>query len=428
MVLHLPPALSYRRAMCSCMIRSLPQSRENRQLSVDLPEPDADEAAHSRRLAALIREEIATSGPMPFARFMDRCLYAPGLGYYSAGRLKFGAAGDFVTAPELGVLFARCIARELAPVMRAIGNDAIFFELGGGSGAFAHDCLLELQALDALPRYYWLLEPSADLRERQRKYLCEVLSPELFARVEWLDRPPLLPWSGALFANEVLDALPVTRFAINDGHAFEEHVAVDAYGAFECIYRPADPLVSGAVRHLERKLGAPFANGYRSEALPQLPWWIEAIAGTLRRGAALFVDYGYPRREFYLAERRDGTLMCHYRHRAHADPLMLPGLQDITAFVDFTALAEAGLCAGFELVAYVSQARFLLAAGLDAAFTTTYATAKDEAARYALSLEVKRLTLPGEMGERFQAMLFARGLDSQALFASMLEIDRSERL
>lgn len=415
------------------MIRSVPQSREYRQLSVDLPAPDADEAAHSQRLVALIREEIATTGPMPFARFMERCLYAPGLGYYSAGRLKFGAAGDFVTAPELGALFARCIARALASALRAIGDDAIFFELGGGSGAFARDCLLELQALDALPRQYWLLEPSADLRMRQRESLCEALPPDIFARIDWLDRPPLLPWSGVLFANEVLDALPVTRFAIKAGHVCEEHVVVnqivvDENGAFERVDRTADPLVSGAVRHLERKLGTPFAAGYRSEALPQLPWWIEAIAGTLRRGAALFVDYGYPRREFYLPERRDGTLVCHYRHRAHSDPLVLPGLQDITVFVDFTALAEAGLCAGFELVAYASQARFLLAAGLDAAFAESYARAKDEAARYALAQQVKCLTLPGEMGERFQAMLFTRGLDAQALFAPMLEIDRSQRL
>lgn len=410
------------------MIRSLPQSRENRQLSVDLPEPNADEAAHSRTLAALIREEIAASGPMPFARFMERCLYAPGLGYYSAGRLKFGAAGDFITAPELGSLYARCVARVLAPTLRAVGDDAVFFELGGGSGAFARDCLRELHALDALPQHYWLLEPSADLRKRQQELLREALPPEIFACIEWLERPPQQAWSGVLFANEVLDALPVTRFAIGDGQIFEEHVALDANGAFIRVDQPADPLVAGAVRHLQRKLGEPFAQGYRSEALPQLPWWIEAIAGTLQRGATLFVDYGYPRGEFYMPERRDGTLVCHYRHRAHADPLILPGLQDITAFVDFTAAAEAGLGAGFELVAYASQARFLLAAELDAAFAESYAQAQDEAVRYALANEVKRLTLPGEMGERFQAILFARGLVSQALFAPMLEIDRSERL
>ncbi|HET9836227.1 MAG TPA: SAM-dependent methyltransferase [Rhodanobacteraceae bacterium] len=393
-----------------------------------LPEPTAEERAHSQRLVAAIAAEIEAHGPMPFARFMERCLYAPGLGYYSAGRLKFGAHGDFVTAPELGSLFARSVAYALAPALRACGKDAVFFELGGGSGAFARDCLLALRALDALPRQYWLLEPSADLRERQRESLREALPQELFARVQWLDRPPQAAWSGVLFANEVLDALPVTRFRVGDGEVFEEHIALDADNAFIRVDQPADALVAGAVRHLQRKLGAPFADGYRSEVLPQLPWWIEAIAGTLEKGAALFVDYGYPRREFYLPERRDGTLVCHYRHRAHGDALWYPGLQDITAFVDFTALIEAGIAAGFGAVAYANQATFLMASGLDAAFEQVYGETPDEAARYALAGEVKRLTLPGEMGERFQAMLFARDLDSESLFAPFVAADRSERL
>jgi SAM-dependent MidA family methyltransferase len=393
-----------------------------------LPEPSTDEIAHSARLVEAIRGEIAASGPVSFARFMERCLYAPGLGYYSAGRLKFGKDGDFVTAPELGFLFARCVARAVAPALRACGEDAAWFELGGGSGAFARDCLLELQALDAQPRHYWLLEPSADLRERQRERLQADLPAELFARCAWLDRPPQHAWSGVLFANEVLDALPITRFTLRDGEVFEEHVDVDANGAFVRVDRPADALVAGAVRHLQRHLGREFGDGYRSEVLPQLPWWLEAIAGEQTRGAVLFIDYGYVRREFYLPERRDGTLLCHYRHRAHADPLVLPGLQDITASIDFTGLAEAGIGAGFEPVSYAFQSEFLIASGLDAAFAGARDRAGDEAARYALAQQVKRLTLPGEMGERFQAMLFARELDVGALFAPLVQVDRSERL
>jgi SAM-dependent MidA family methyltransferase len=192
--------------------------------------------------------------------------------------------------------------------------------------------------------------------------------------------------------------------------------------------RPADPLVAGAVRHLQRHLGREFEDGYRSEVLPQLPWWLEAIAGEQTRGSVLFVDYGYVRREFYLPERRDGTLLCHYRHRAHDDPFILPGLQDITASIDFTALAEAGIGAGFEPVAYAFQSEFLIASGLDAAFAAAREDAADEAARYALAQQVKRLTLPGEMGERFQAMLFARDLDVEASFAPLIAVDRSERL
>lgn len=397
-------------------------------MNIEMPEPDAEERAHAQRLSDAIRAEIAATGPMPFARFMERCLYAPGLGYYSAGRLKFGEAGDFVTAPELGSLFAQCVARALAPALRACGEEAVFFELGGGGGAFARDSLRALQALDALPKQYWLLEPSADLRERQLNLLREALSPELLARVQWLERPPQTPWNGVLFANEVLDALPVTRFHVDKGDVLEEHIALDVNNAFIRVDQPADALVAGAVRHLQRKLGAPFADGYASEVLPQLPWWIEAIAGTLQKGAALFVDYGYPRREFYLPERRDGTLVCHYRHRAHSDALWYPGLQDITAFVDFTALAESGIAAGFEPISYASQAQFLMASGLDAAFAQAYAQAADEAARYALAQQVKKLTLPGEMGERFQAMLFARGLDSEKLFGPLAAVDRSHRL
>jgi SAM-dependent MidA family methyltransferase len=293
---------------------------------------------------------------------------------------------------------------------------------------FARDCLLELQALEALPRHYWLLEPSADLRERQRERLRIDLPQELFARCAWLDRPPQHAWKGVLFANEVLDALPVTRFTMQGGEVFEEHIEANGNGAFVRTDRPADPLVAGSVRHLQRNLGREFEDGYRSEVLPQLPWWLEAIAGEQTRGAALFVDYGYVRREFYLPERRDGTLLCHYRHRAHAEPLILPGLQDVTASVDFTALAEAGIGAGFELASYAFQSEFLIAAGLDAAFATAYDSTTDEAARYALAQQVKRLTLPGEMGERFQAMLFTRELDAGAIFPALLAVDRSERL
>lgn len=373
----------------------------------ELPEPGADERALSDRLAAQIRAEIDAAGPMPFSRWMMLCLYAPGLGYYSAGRTKFGAAGDFVTAPELGELYARCLARAFAPTLRELGAAADFVELGGGSGAFALAALREFAAADALPRRYLLLEPSADLRQRQRERAARELPPELAARLDWIERPPEQPWRGVLFANEVVDALPTTRFALQGGEVFEEHVGLDG-GRFVRVDRPADALVAGAVRHVERALDAPFADGYRSEILPQLPYWMQAVSATLEAGAMLFVDYGYPRREFYLPERRDGTLVCHYRHRAHADPLYWPGLTDITAFVDFTALAEAGTGAGFDFVGYAPQGQFLLAGGL-----LELADARvdlPEAERLRRVAEIKRLTLPGEMGERFQAIAFARGV------------------
>jgi SAM-dependent MidA family methyltransferase len=373
-----------------------------------LPTPDADELAHSAALAAAIRAEIAERGAIAFARYMELCLYAPGLGYYSAGRTKFGAGGDFTTAPELGSLFARSVARSLAPTLRELGAEADFIELGGGSGAFALAALHELAALDATPRRYRILEPSADLRERQRSRATQELPSELAARVDWIDRPPESDWRGVLFANEVVDALPATRFAILAGAVFEECVALDGEH-FVRVDRPADTLVAAAVREVERSLDAPFADGYRSEILPQLPYWLQAVGGSLAAGAMLFVDYGYPRREFYLPQRSDGTLVCHYRHRAHADPLHWPGLEDITAFVDFSALAAAGVGAGFDLVGYAPQAAFLLASGLPELIAEANPASELEHVR--LVAELKRLTLPGDMGERFQAIAFARGVE-----------------
>lgn len=391
-------------------------------LATALPEPGADERALSDRLVRAIRDEIAASGPMPFSRYMERCLYAPGLGYYSAGRTKFGAAGDFVTAPELGPLFARSIARASAPLLRELGG-ADFLELGGGSGAFALDALREFAALDAIPRRYRILEPSADLRQRQQERALRELPQELAARLEWIERPPEASWHGVLFANEVVDALPATRFAMLGGEVFEEHVGIDGERLVR-VDRPADALVGGAVRAVERCLQAPFDDGYRSEILPQLPYWMQAIAATLRAGAMLFVDYGYPRREFYLPERRDGTLVCHYRHRAHADALLWPGLQDITAFVDFTALAEAGIAAGFDFAGYAPQGAFLLASGL----AEIVASEPDDSdlERLRRAAETKRLTLPGEMGERFQVMAFTR--DVGDALPGLRAVDRSRRL
>ncbi len=386
-----------------------------------LPPPDGAALAHSERLRDLIRNEItqagsAPGGTIPFSRFMELCLYAPGLGYYSAGATKFGAAGDFVTAPELGPLFAACIADALAPVLRELGPDAEFVEIGGGSGALAEVVLKRLLALDALPARYAILEPSADLRERQRVRLKEKLNPLLGDLVEWLDGPPAREWKGVVFANEVIDALPTPRFTVRDGEVFEEHVALEEGGGFVRVDRPADALLAAAVRHVEAQLEAPFAEGYRSELLPQLPYWLQAVIGPMQAGVLLFVDYGYPRREYYLPQRRDGTLRAFRRHHLVDDVYAHPGLQDLTASVDFTALAEAGTGAGFDFAGYCTQASFLLGNGLPERLAEAEARAPDEPARMRLRQEVKQLTLPTEMGERFQVMGFSRDVDFGAAF------------
>jgi SAM-dependent MidA family methyltransferase len=375
----------------------------------------ADALVHSARLASLIREQIAANdGAIPFSRFMELALYAPGLGYYSAGATKFGPEGDFVTAPELGPVFAACTAEAVAPVLQQLGPSALFFELGGGTGAFAQIALQRLLELDALPERYLILEPSAQLRERQRERLQQRLPPMLFELVEWLDGPLPHDWTGVLFANEVLDALPTPRFAVDGGLVYEEHVIAEGDG-FARTLRPADAFLEQAVRHLERRIGRPFVDGYRSEVLPQLPYWIQAVSGGLTRGALLFVDYGYPRGEYYLPERDDGTLRAFSRHRVHGDPLIWPGLQDITASVDFTALAEAGVGAGFDLAGYCSQSSFLLGNGL-AGVLERIERIEDERERLRRHNEVKRLTLPTEMGERFQVMGFEKDVEFGVAF------------
>jgi SAM-dependent MidA family methyltransferase len=374
-----------------------------------LDDLDADSQAHSGRLAVLIRDQIASNGgALPFWRFMELALYAPGLGYYSAGATKLGRDGDFVTAPELGPLFAECVADALAPVFASLGEDATFLEIGGGSGAFAESAIERLQATRAMPARYAILEPSADLRERQRQRLYERLPTDLFARIAWPQTPFTERWNGVVFANEVIDALPTSRFAVIEGQIYEEHVALDGAG-FKRIDRPADALLSSAVRHLERRCGGRFADGYRSEVLPQLPYWLQAVIGGLDAGALLFVDYGYPRSEYYDPRRADGTLRAFHRHRLTNDVFTRVGLQDVTVSVDFTAMAEAGTTAGFEFAGYCTQASFLIGNGLEHRLAEHEARAADEATRYALRQQAKQLTLPGEMGERFQVIGFERG-------------------
>lgn len=373
-------------------------------MRVDLPPPSPDELAHSERVAALIRGEIdAAGGALDFARYMELALYAPGLGYYSAGAAKFGAAGDFVTAPELGFVFARCLARAIAPTLRETRGDVL--ELGPGSGALAAELLVELERLDALPVRYLLLERSADLRERQRTTLTQRCA-HLFDRCVWLDMPPAESWRGALIANEVVDALPVRAFVLRDGEVFARAVGVDGDGRFVWREIPADAALQADTAHFvpdESALPHPFM----SEYCPTLVPWLAEVTRNLEHGAAWFIDYGYSRPEYYAPQHANGTLRCHFRHRAHDDPLILPGLQDITAHVDFDALVEAGSAAGFE-ASVERQSQFLIRHGLDEVFTDTYASAADEAARYALAQEVKRLTLPGQMGDAFRVAMIRR--------------------
>ena len=371
------------------------------QSPISLPEPDADARAHSARLSAVIRERInAAGGWLNFADYMRAALYEPGLGYYSAGAHKFGESGDFVTAPEISPLFSRCVASQCAQVLGATGGDTVL-ELGAGTGRMAADMLLEFERLGQLPTRYCVLETSADLRARQRATLAS-LPDELAGRVSWLERLPDKPIQGVILGNEVVDALPVQRFIAERGAVFELGVTLED-GRFADAMRPADAELEAFVAGLH--VGDDGA--YSSERNPQLKAWLAGLGDALETGVVMLFDYGFSAREYYLPERRSGTLRCYYRHRAHEDPYFWPGLQDITAWVDFTALAEAAPSANLSVSGYTTQAQFLLAAGIEAQVAN--ASAKGPQQQVELASGLRKLMLPGEMGDAIKVMGLTRG-------------------
>jgi SAM-dependent MidA family methyltransferase len=370
----------------------------------EIPEPTAEALAHSRRVAERVRERMrAAGGWLDFAEYMDLVLYSPGLGYYSAGSTKFGPAGDFVTAPEVSPLFARCLARACLPWLWQ-HPDGVILEVGAGSGVLAAGLLTSF-ARGGLPGVrYNILEVSADLRERQRATLAR-LAPEHLSSVSWLEELPGAPQHGIVLANEVADALPVSRFMMCDGRVLADGV-VECGESFTWAPREPSAELRNAVTAITRG-GSVLTDGYRSEVSLRLPGWIASLAAALDAGLLLLGDYGMSRREYYHRERRSGTLMCHYRHRAHDNPFVYPGLQDITAWVDFTAAAQAGEAAGLQVAGYGTQAHFLLDAGLDVELDAMRSA--DTGAGVQMVGDAKKLLMPGEMGERFKIMALTRG-------------------
>ena len=381
-----------------------------------LPEPPNELKRHSKGLEERIRAIIRERGPIPFSQYMEMALYEPGLGYYSAGLHKLGAHGDFTTSPELGDLFAGCLAQQCAETGAELGEYEIL-EVGAGTGRLAAGLLASIDR-ERAPIRYRILERSADLRAVQRNTIAD-LAPGWKDRVEWLDGPPERDWQGLLIANEVIDALAVERFEIR-GETVLQLCVVDEEEGFAWETRPAPTPLLSAVKRLETARQRPFEDGYRSEIHLQLAPWLSAVTVRMRRGLSLFIDYGYPAREYYLPERRDGTLMCHYRHRAHDDPFFWPGLQDITAWVDFTALAEAADACGLEVEGSTTQAMFLAGCGLDRVMQDQVARADDGG--LALGAEARQLVLPGMMGERFQVMGLGRGLEEEPAGFSLLDL------
>jgi SAM-dependent MidA family methyltransferase len=363
----------------------------------DLPTPPAEALAHSEKLAALIRSEItANGGWIPFARYMELALYAPGLGYYTAGARKLGREGDFITAPEMTPIYGQTLARQAAQVLESDLDQVL--EIGAGSGALAAALLAELEHLDRLPRNYYILEVSPDLRERERDLLA-LKVPHLLERVIWLNRLPTL-YQGLIIGNEVLDAMPVHMVRAGASGTVETGVALkdDAF-AWAC--RPAAAELLSAARTLQ------LPEGYQTEIQLVACGFVRSLAQSMARGVILLIDYGFPAHEYYHAERSEGTLMCHYRHRAHTDPFFLPGLQDITSHIDFSAVARAGEEAGLELLGYTGQAQFLVNCGItDILLRTPPANA---AAYLPQAAAAQQLLSPSEMGELFKVIALGKG-------------------
>ncbi|TCV85113.1 class I SAM-dependent methyltransferase [Sulfurirhabdus autotrophica] len=373
-----------------------------------LPEPTPEALIHSQQLANLIQAEIENNHNwISFARYMELALYAPGLGYYSAGASKFGHSGDFVTAPEISSLFGRTLARQVSQILRMTDGDIL--ETGAGTGALAFQLLSELAKLNSLPSHYYILEVSADLQERQRSYLQQKL-PYLVDRVEWLNQLPSA-FSGVILGNEVLDAMPVHLVAWRENGLYERGVTLQNN---RFAWRE-HPLTTGRLFETVSKLIVP--NGYVSEINLAAQGFIASLAQILQQGIILMIDYGFGESEYYHPQRSEGTLMCHYRHHAHAEPFYLPGLQDITAHVDFSAIALAGISNGLQLLGYTTQASFLINSGITDVLSET---SPENASIYLpLANQAQKLLSPSEMGELFKVIALGKNISDRLIGFTM---------
>lgn len=382
------------------------------QKGASLPLPPADALAISDTLAVQIGEAVdAAGGWLGFDRYMAMALYAPGLGYYSGGAHKFGRdsgdGSDFITAPELTPFFGRTLARQVAPLLAEVPD---VLEFGPGTGRLAADLLLALEKLERLPRRYFIVELSGTLRARQQATLAGA-APHLLERVEWLDRLPD-HFEGVILGNEVLDAMPVRLFARQDGRWHERGVARSVAGD--------DSTAAHAFRFADRHVAAdavpaallaiPGDHDVVTETHEEAEGFTRAVGAMLARGAAFFIDYGFPAGEYYHPQRAGGTLMCHYRHHAHPDPFLYPGLQDITAHVNFSGIAHAAADTGLQVSGFASQARFLMGAGITDLLMTL--DPADAATFLPAANAVQKLLSEAEMGELFKVIALTRGVDA----------------
>jgi len=385
---------------------------------LSLPVPDEFALKLSSDLKQIICKAIMKNGgSISFEQYMQMALYEPGLGYYSAGSNKFGETGDFVTAPEISSIFSRCLARQCQQVLSETSSaeapSACILELGPGTGVMAIDILRELERNNSLPKIYYMLEPSADLRQRQQLNVNNAI-PHLEERIVWLDRLPEKKIDGIILANEVIDAMPVKRIVI-DGEIEEFVVACKSKSKdqirFQWMRKRVNQTLKTTIQTILDELREEIPTPYITEINLNIKPWLNSLNDILNKGLILISDYGYPRQDFFHPQRNAGTLICHYRHHVHNDPFLYPGLQDITASVDFTAVAEAAVDIGMDVSGFTTQAHFLIACGLDQ-FVSDYET-DDVIKRAQMTHQVSKLTMPGEMGEIFKFIGLSKSLDIQ---------------
>jgi SAM-dependent MidA family methyltransferase len=374
-------------------------------MNATLPTPDAEAASHSTSLCTLIKKTIDEHhGWIDFASYMQLALYAPGLGYYSGGAKKFGQSGDFVTAPEISPLFAQTLARQIAQAME-LGLCEIL-ELGAGTGRLAIELLLELVRLNQLPERYLILEVSAHLRAVQQETLARQLPDSLYAKVQWMDTLPE-NFSGVVLGNEVLDALPVHLVKTTEQGMIEQGVAYGQEGFYWAEQALSNPYLKRVLADID------LPKGYTTELCLAASGLLSSLCAMLDRGLIVLVDYGFPRREYFHPQRTQGTLMCHYRHHAHDDPFFYPGLQDITAHVDFSHVTNIALANRVTLKGYCGQAQFLINCGITELLSSV--SPHDMAAYLPLASQAQKLLSPAEMGELFKVIAFAKGIDDELI-------------
>ena len=393
-----------------------------------LPEPDDEAKQRSRLLVQCVESACAANGGwINFSEFMNIALYQPGLGYYSGGLQKFGVKGDFITAPEVSPLFGQCIALQLVDIFnhfRTETDQKIYvLEFGAGSGLLAIDILQQLESLNALPDEYLIVELSAELQQRQQKTIKDK-SPELFKRVKWLEQLPDDLSSVVVIANEVLDAMPVENFKVTKSTVESLMVGVED-GNIISQYMTANDYVKKAIEELQQRSEFQFLDGhnqgnYCSEYNPAIRGWLSLLASKIDKMVALLIDYGYNEKEYYHADRSTGTLMCYYQHRAHGDFSYWPGLQDITAFVNFTDVAYSAVASKFDVAGYTTQAAFLLSCGLSDLHESQVSDGVQQQVK--LSQQIKTLTLPSEMGDRFKVIALTKNYDESLKGFSMLDL------